>query len=635
MSKIVIPAWLENDQILVVTSEREDEVKETQVVSFPPETEDKMIVKDLLYCLVAGSGRYMKPDKTGKYSICCRMKISNQDSVEQVLRICDDFSLIHHYSEGHFSLENGRIAHAICSALRTVTSEYIQMIAKLEAYKGLTLPILASNLEAPGQLLRVLALLISELESTRGSQALSIIHTFLSSFRGSQQIRKLLLFIFESAAAPLLSFVEKWIYNGIIDDPFHEFFIEVNEEISPKSCGSEYESKFWNNRYKIIQKRLPNGVFLSKNAVDKILTAGKSIAVLTICGLKMQNPPKLTLQLLQRETILDNAQIAASTNLIDTLRTKYNLMKFISIFHSVMLCGRGDWMSKFLKVASPTMNNPKDHISIPGLNATLTISLPDGAKDIFVSKMETELVFDQILRFNNATVLNPSGKGAMRTSVYSIATSWEYVSIFAKVDWPLSLVFNNIVQHKYQFLFRTILMWRRLEKNFGKLWKQCHGIREIERMRHTIQLFITAYIGFISTFVVTPQWTKLKNSIPTIKDIDQLFKMHDEALNASIKGFFLMDSQLLMKMAKISCICIQFIEETKKWSKSVENDVIDIQQKIKMASPLTNIFEAFEKAVRALINELMNMANREANDIYSDFVNWININNYYYQLPAY
>ena len=120
-----------------------------------------------------------------------------------------------------------------------------------------------------------------------------------------------------------------------------------------------------------------------------------------------------------------------------------------------------------------------------------------------------------------------------------------------------------------------------------------------------------------------------------MKDIDQLFRMHNEALDASIKGFFLMDSQLLMKMAKIACICIQFIEDTKKWSKSVDNDIIDKQQKVQMASPLFNIYDAFEKAVRALISELLNMANREANDIYSDFVNWININNYYYQLPVY
>ena len=43
MTKISIPAWLENDQILIVTSEREDEFKDSQVVTFPPESEDKKI----------------------------------------------------------------------------------------------------------------------------------------------------------------------------------------------------------------------------------------------------------------------------------------------------------------------------------------------------------------------------------------------------------------------------------------------------------------------------------------------------------------------------------------------------------------------------------------------------------------
>ena len=180
MEKIVLPDWLENDDVLIVSSEKEDKFSPTQVISFPSDVEDKIIVKDLLYCLVGGSGRYMKRNKSGKYSIACRIKLSNRDSVEQVLRVCDDFAVIHSYSEGHFAFENGRVTHAICAALRTVTSEYVQMIAKLEAYKSLTLPILASNLEAPGQLLRVLALLILELETQRGCKSLSIIHAVSS-----------------------------------------------------------------------------------------------------------------------------------------------------------------------------------------------------------------------------------------------------------------------------------------------------------------------------------------------------------------------------------------------------------------------------------------------------------------------
>ncbi|OHT17476.1 Spc97 [Tritrichomonas foetus] len=635
MDQIVLPAWLENDKVLIISSEREDVYKDSQVIQFPPDAEDKIVVKDLLYCLVGGTGRYMKPDKTGKYVISCRMKLSNQDSVEQVLRVCDDFALIHQYSEGHFAFENGRITHAICAALRTVTSEYIQMIAKLEAYKGLTLPILAANLEAPGQLLRVLALLITELEKQRGCQALSIINTYLSSFRGSQQIRKLIHFIFESASVPLLSFVEKWIYNGEIDDPFHEFFIEVNDKISPTFCGIDYESKFWDERFRLVKERLPNGVFLSKNAVDKILTAGKSISVLTICGLKMQKPPKLTLQSLQRETVLDNAQIDASIKLIDSLRGKYQLMKYINMFHNVLLCARGDWLSKFLKVAAPTMSQPKDHIHIPGLNTTLKMSLPDGTFDIFYTVIENELVFDQVQRFHNASILNPTGHGAPKTKLYSLATSWEYLNVYSKLEWPLSLVFNSTVLRKYQLLFRTILMWRRLEKKFVKLWHQCHSIREIEKIRYAIQLFITAYIGFISTLVIHPQWSRFKENVTKFKSLDQLFKMHEEALDASIKGFFLIDQQLVKKMTTIGYICFQFIDETEKWSKSVQSELIDVQEKLQLAQPLFMLYEAFEKSVRSLINELNNMANREANDIYSDFVNWININDFYFHNIVY
>lgn len=626
-----IPEFLDDELAIVIKSEQVQET-DSDLTSLPPEVEEQLIVKDLLYCLVGARGSYIKPDDSGHYQISCKMHGSNKSFLESVLPICDDYSLIRSYSEGHFAFSNGRIIHAFCAALRTVTSEYVQMIAKMESYRRLTLALLVSNLQVPAQLLRVLALLVAEIGSKKGCPALSVIHNYLSDFKGSQQIRKLLLFIFQSSAAPLLSFVEKWIYNGLIDDPFEEFFIQINETISPDSLGAEYEEQFWQRRFEIVKDRLPKGSFISKNAIDKILFAGKSIAVLTICGLKMPKTAKLTLQALQRETVLDSAKLNSSLRLVTALRDRYELMKFMKMFHDVYLIGRGDWFHKFVKQAGQLMKQPKDHIHLPALDTDIGLSLPSGMQGVFFAAFDEELLIDRVKRIHSVSAAHPSGRKSRQP--HPFATSWDYFDVTARVEWPLSLVFTDTIQKRYQLLFRTLITWKRLEKKLGHCWKLATGIHQFDRIRFAMQLFVTGYLNFTSTLVVHPQWAKTTDTLQTTASIESVFQCHEDALDAAMKGFFLTDPKCFELLTAIANAISQFIDELKKWRVTVSGGGISMAAKLRHGKPMIKFFNVFEEKVQHLIQQLIAMANREANRLYTDFVQWININDAYFHSVA-
>ena len=47
---------------------------------------------------------------------------------------------------------------------------------------------------------------------------------------------------------------------------------------------------------------------------------------------------------------------------------------------------------------------------------------------------------------------------------------------------------------------------------------------------------------------------------------------------------------------------------------------------LELGQPLNKLYKNFEKYVRSLIEELYAVANREANNHYIDFANFININ---------
>jgi gamma-tubulin complex component 2 len=405
----------------------------------------------------------------------------------------------------------------------------------MESYRRLTLALLASNLQVPAQSLRALALLLNDLDDKRGCPALTEISRYLASFKGSQQIRKLLQFIFQSSAIPLLNFVEKWIYDGVVDDPFDEFFIRINDTISPEVLGPEYEGQFWQRRFEVVEDRVPKGSFLSKSAIEKIAFAGKAIAVLTICGLKMPKVSKLTLQALQRETVLDTARLNSSLRLVTALRERYELVRVLDVFHAVCLARRGDWLHRFLQQASQVMKQQRDHIYLPALDSALSVSLPANAHGIFSAVMEETPVVDQVRRIHSVSVTNPSGKRPHeRPSPFS--SSWDLFNLSARIEWPLSLVFTDTIQKKYQLLFRTVLVWRRLEKKLGKCWKKPTGIRQFDRIRHSMTLFVTGYLSFTSTVIVQAQLTVAEDGIRKTSDIEDIFRIHEEALDNAMKG---------------------------------------------------------------------------------------------------
>ena len=275
-----LPSWLETGIISLVGDEEEKYSDPPDLTALPLNLEEQTIVKDLLYCLIGAEGTYIRSDSQGNYSAKCIMHDSTMSFVEQILPICDDFYIIRRFAEGHLAFEHGRVIHALCAALRTITSEYQQTIAKFENAKRLTPSLLLGNLQNPAEMLHQLANFINALEGKKGTPILTELHARLSTFRGSPNIRKLFTYLFQSASQPLLDFIQKWIYSGIVDDPFNEFFIEVDETISVEDRGAQYESLFWEHKFKLVNFRIPK--FISMSAVNSILSAGKTIAVLTL-----------------------------------------------------------------------------------------------------------------------------------------------------------------------------------------------------------------------------------------------------------------------------------------------------------------------------------------------------------------
>ena len=74
---------------------------------------------------------------------------------------------------------------------------------------------------------------------------------------------------------PMYSMILKWIFDGILEDPFTEFFIAANPKVND-------ESKLWHDKYSIRRSMIPK--FMGVSLGKKILATGKGLNFLrSVC----------------------------------------------------------------------------------------------------------------------------------------------------------------------------------------------------------------------------------------------------------------------------------------------------------------------------------------------------------------
>jgi len=67
--------------------------------------------------------------------------------------------------------------------------------------------------------------------------------------------------------------IKQWMIEGEINDPFGEFFVEINPLIS--------DDKLWTEKYKLNYIMIPS--FLTNSLANKILLTGKAVNFIRRC----------------------------------------------------------------------------------------------------------------------------------------------------------------------------------------------------------------------------------------------------------------------------------------------------------------------------------------------------------------
>ncbi|PKA60604.1 Gamma-tubulin complex component 4 like [Apostasia shenzhenica] len=560
--------------------------------SYPVSVQELLIIDDLLSALVGIEGRYIaiRSARENDGHVVCQsdpsMDLALQELIQRLFPLCEDYVLISWFIEVKSHSGNGLVNHAFAAALRALLLDYQAMVAQLEhqfrlgrlSVQGLWFfcqPMMGA--------LRSLSIVIKKasVNNFSGSATLNLLHSQAKAMAGDNAVCVLLEKMTQSASSPYLSILERWVYEGVIDDPYDEFFIAENKSLEKESLTSDYHAKYWQQRYSL-KDVIPS--FLA-NAAGMILTTGKYLNVMRECGHTVQVPQSESSKMMSfgsNHSYLECVRAAydfASGELLKLIQEKYCLIGKLKCMKRYFLLDQGDFLVHFMDIAKEELSKRTEEISIEKLQSLLELALRSSAAAADPCHEELACCVERISFLKKLSVLKdlegsfPSGEivsasdsGNQPGSVN--ITGLETFCLSYKVQWPLSLVISRKALTKYQLIFQLLFHNRHVESQLCMAWQIHQGFLAYNIMGTSIlrsSILCRSMLKFINTFlhyltfeVLEPNWHLMHNRLQTVKSIDEVIQLHDFFLQKCLKECLLLSPPLVKKVEKLKLICLQY-----------------------------------------------------------------------------
>lgn len=148
------------------------------------------------------------------------------------------------FINAHVHFEFGLVSHALCDAMRALLKEYLLLVTQLDTEflkSDLTLQKIWFYVQNSLRIMENLRRLATEAGNKKGGALLNVIYRLMTG-ASDKSIRDLFEFLLEKAAQPYFEILKKWVFQGVLEDPFGEFIVREN-----KACSKENIEKDFND----------------------------------------------------------------------------------------------------------------------------------------------------------------------------------------------------------------------------------------------------------------------------------------------------------------------------------------------------------------------------------------------------
>nr|XP_008540452.1 PREDICTED: gamma-tubulin complex component 3 [Equus przewalskii] len=533
------------------------------------EVTEAALVRDILYVFQGIDGKNIKMSNAENcYKVEGKANLSKslRDTTVRLAELGWLHNKIRKYTDQR-SLDRsfGLVGQSFCAALHQELKEYYRLLSvlhsqlQLEDDQGVNLG-LESSLTLrrllvwtydPKIRLKTLAALVDHCQGRKGGELASAVHAYTKT--GDPYMRSLVQHILGLVSHPVLSFLYRWIYDGELEDTYHEFFVASDPTVKT--------DRLWHDKYTLRKSMIPS--FITMDQSRKVLLIGKSINFLhqvchdqapttkMIAVTKSAESPQDAADLFTDlenafQGKIDAAYFETSKYLLDVLNKKYSLLDHMQAMRRYLLLGQGDFIRHLMDLLKPELVRPATTLYQHNLTGILETAV-----------RATNAQFDspEILKRLDVRLLEVSPGD----------TGWDVFSLDYHVDGPIATVFTRECMSHYLRVFNFLWRAKRMEYILTDIRKghMCNAkllrnMPEFSGVLHHCHILASEMVHFIHqmqyyiTFeVLECSWDELWNKVQQAQDLDHIIAAHEVFLDTIISRCLLdTDSRALLNQLR-------------------------------------------------------------------------------------
>lgn len=379
------------------------------------------------------------------------------------------------------SSHGGLVAQSLRSAIGSELRAYLGLVATLEGQIRRALTQLA---ESPGKQglgkagvtlkrclvwtreatmgLRLMSMIVEESKGKKGGELISLIHSYSSS-HGDPFVYTFAERLLVQVTKPFYAMLQHWIYDGELEDPFQEFFVEENHELDnmdmdPRRGGA---TSVWEDKYRLNESMIPS--IVTPDFARKIFLIGKSLNFISYgCGDSswVETHSKDSSQELKYgdtaslESSIDSAYQRTMARLIHLMDSKFKLLEHLTALKNYLLLGKGDFIALLMESLSSNLDRPANS----QYRHTLTAQL------------------EHAIRNSNAQYDSPDVLRRLDARMLELShgeIGWDVFTLEYRVDSPLDVIVTPWASKQYLKVFNFLWRVKRVEFALGSTWRRC------------------------------------------------------------------------------------------------------------------------------------------------------------------
>ncbi|KAL8625039.1 hypothetical protein ACOMHN_012048 [Nucella lapillus] len=552
------------------------------------EVPDGELVKDVIYAFQGIEGKWIKMD-IGRDGYRIDAQAGIPKAVRHIVSKLAEcgwlYNKIRNYVESRSADKAfGLIGQSFCAALHQELTEYYRLIAVLEAQlqqdqdqgisegDGLTLKRLVVWTFDPLLRLKTLAALVDACKGKKGGALASSIYSYMQ--HGDPYIKALIKHTLTVVAQPIYSTLMRWIYDGELEDTYHEFFVASDPTVK--------NDRLWHDKYSLRKSMIPS--FLTIDQARRISLTGKSINFLRqVCqdrtpimgrdaAMSVDSKHAQSMFVQDEEawfqTMIDGVYTDTSRHLLDVLHAKYKFMDHLKAMRRYLLLGQGDFIRHLMDLLQEDLAKPAGNLYLHNLNGILETAI-----------RATNAQYD------DADILKRLDVRLLEVSPGD--TGWDVFSLDYHVDGPIRTVFTPECMIMYLRVFNFLWRAKRMEYILAVIWKNQMSnartvipIPELASILHQCQMLgcemqhfiqqVQYYINFehfiqqvqyyINFEVLECSWDELLHKVQEAADLDHIIAAHQVFLDTVLCRCLLDDKSrdILTQLRTIFDLIIQF-----------------------------------------------------------------------------